>query len=159
MAEDDSEKTEQPTSRRLDDAREKGDVTQSQEMRLWASLLGAFIIIAMLSGRIARGVATTVLPLLERPHTYDLTVSGLQSLAMQMGAGIGLALAWPFAVVIAITLIVLVGQTKGFMWVPDKLMPDLNRLNPLAGLQRMVSAQHVVDFLKQLIKMTEIGRA
>ena len=157
MAEDDAEKTEQPSGKRLDEAREKGDIPQSQEVRLWASLLSAFIIIAILPGRIAHAVATTVLPLIEHPHTYSLTPEELQILVVQLGSGIGLALAWPFAVVIAITLISLVGQTKGFMWVPDKLMPDFNRLNPMAGLQRLVSPQHLIDFLKQLTKIVVVG--
>ena len=157
MAEDDSEKTEQPTSRRLDDAREKGDVAQSTEMRLWASLVGAFVIVAILPGHMARGVATTLLPLLERPHTFHLTVESLQILIIQLGAGIAMALAWPFIILIVVTLAALVGQTKGFMWVPNKLLPDFKKLNPLTGLKRLASAQQMVDFVKQLIKMAVVG--
>ena len=59
--------------------------------------------------------------------------------------------------IIAITLIAMVGQTKGFMWLPNKLAPDFNKLNPMSGLKRIVSVQHLVDFIKQLIKMSVVG--
>jgi len=157
MAEDDSDKTEQPTGKRLEEAREKGDVPQSQEVRIWASLLGAFIIVAVLPGRIARGVANTILPLLQHSDSFDVTPESLRLLVVHLASGIGLALAWPFAVVIAITLIAMVGQTKGFLWLPNKLMPDPSRLNPMTGLTRMVSMQHLTDFIKQLLKVGLVG--
>ena len=46
MAEDDSEKTEDPTGKKLSNARDEGRVTQSQEIKIWAGLMGALVMVS-----------------------------------------------------------------------------------------------------------------
>src|SRR6187200_2623373 len=54
--EDDSEKTEDPTQKRLDDALEKGDVAKSQEVNTWFIIAGATLILSTFSGSIGGGI-------------------------------------------------------------------------------------------------------
>jgi len=157
VAAEDDGKTEDPTGRRLDDARAKGQVTQSQELRLWASLLAGFIIITMLAAPMAKSLKTALAPLIDHPHEFSLTLEDLDQLILNLGIAVMKALAWPFIVVIAITLIVLVGQTKGFLWTPSKLLPDFSRLNPISHIGKMFSMQQVVDLLKNLFKLIVMG--
>ena len=56
---DDASKTEEPTPKRLQTAREKGQVTVSQEVKNWAMLLGAAFGLAFLAPGIMHDVAAT----------------------------------------------------------------------------------------------------
>ncbi len=154
MAAEDDGKTEKPTPKKLDEAREKGDVAQSQEIRLWASIAGGFVMIVFLGPLIAGNVANAIAPILEHFATTPVDrIDDLQTLVLHLGLAVMKALAWPFAAVILVSLVALVGQTQGFLWVPSKLVPDFNRLNPIENIQRMVSLQQVVDLVKQLAKL------
>ncbi len=157
MAAEDDGKTEDPTGRRLDDARAKGQVPQSQEMKLWASLLSGFIILSMLAPNMAKSLKNALAPLIDHPHEFSLTLEDLDQLMLTLGLAVIKALAWPFIVVIAITIGVMVGQTKGFLWTPSKLLPDFSRLDPIGHLGKMFSMQQIVDLLKNLFKLIVMG--
>lgn len=157
MAAEDDGKTEDPTGRRLDEARAKGQVTQSQEMRLWASLMSGFIILTLLVGHTATSLRTALSPIFEHLHEIHLSVDELDQLLARMGVAVAEALAWPFIVVIGVTIGVLVAQTKGFMWTPSKLIPDFSRLNPIDHFSKMFSMQQAVDLLKNLFKLIVMG--
>ena len=157
MSAEDDGKTEDPTGRRLDEARSKGQVTQSQELRLWASLVAGFIIVSMLLGPMANSLKRTLTPLIDHPHEFSLTLEDLDKLILHLGLSVILAMAWPFIVVIFVTVTSMVAQTRGFMWTPSKLMPDFSRLNPLDHIGKMFSMQQVVDLLKNLFKLIVMG--
>ncbi len=62
MAEDsdDSEKTEDPTQKRLDDAFEKGDIPKSQEVSAWFSLLGTALVVSFLAPSMVGGISSVL---------------------------------------------------------------------------------------------------
>ncbi len=157
MAAEDEGKTEEPTGRRLSDARDKGDIAQSVEVRLWASLLTAFILVALLVGRMGSDLANVLVPLLERPHTFEVTAQSLPLLLSQLVWGVLKAMALPLAVANLVMLVVLLTQSRGILWVPDKLIPDFSRMNPLAGIKRMFGPAQLFDLGKQLAKMSVVG--
>ena len=157
MAAEDDGKTEDPTGRRLDDARSKGQVTQSQEVRLWASLMAGFIIVTILLGPMANSLKKTLTPLIDHPHEISLSLEDLDQLIMHLGLSVILALAWPFIIVIFITVGSMIAQTRGLMWTPSKLMPDFSRLDPLGHLGKMFSMQQIVDLLKNIFKLVVMG--
>ena len=76
---------------------------------------------------------------------------------VQLGLAVLSALAWPFIVVIFITIGSMVAQTRGFLWTPSKLLPDFSRLNPISHIGKMFSMQQVVDLLKNLFKLVVMG--
>ena len=157
MAAEDDGKTEDPTGRRLDDARAQGQVTQSQEVRLWASLMAGFIITTMLLGHTASALKRVLTPLIDHPNEFSLTLEDLDKLILHLGAEVFLALAWPFAVIIFITVGSMVVQSGGFMWTPSKLMPDFSKINPLAHIGRMFSMTQIIDLLKNMFKLIVMG--
>ena len=69
--EDDASKTEEPTSKKLADAKRKGNVAQSQEIKNWAILLGASGVLIFLAPIMANGVRITGRPFIEKPHAID----------------------------------------------------------------------------------------
>ena len=72
MAEEDtSQKTEDPTQKRLDDARKKGQVVNSKEVSTFFTLFAATAVVIMFAPWVAEGVRQAVLVYVERPHTID----------------------------------------------------------------------------------------
>jgi len=157
VAAEDDGKTEQPTGKKLDEARAQGQIPQTQELRLLASLLAAMVILTILAKRTALGVKAALVPLLDHPHEFSLEPAGLQQLTMNLAWSVGGVVLWPILVVMVITVVSLALQTGGFMWTPSKLMPDFSRINPMTHLARLVSSQNLVDLIKNLAKLIVLG--
>lgn len=158
MAAEDDGKTEEPSSKRLDEARTRGEVPQTQEMKMLASLFAAFIIFTLLSAHIALDVKAALTPLIDHPNDIRIeTVNDLVSLMTHLAISTLLAILWPFAVVYVVTIGMLAGQTRGILWSPSRLIPDFARLNPLDHLKKMISTQQLVELIKHLIKLGVVG--
>lgn len=158
MAEEASDdKTEDPTGKRLDNAREEGNIAQTMEAKILASLLAALILIGMLAPMMARDLKALLIPLIEHPHAIVLDSGGLRQLSLELGLGVIRILAWPMVLVVVFALSLSLLQSKGFLWVPKKIVPSFEKINPLSGLKRMVSVNQLVELVKALLKLTLIG--
>ncbi|HSV28054.1 MAG TPA: flagellar type III secretion system protein FlhB, partial [Candidatus Omnitrophota bacterium] len=159
MAEDSSseDKTEEPSDKKLSHAREEGNVAQSMEARIFATMVAGLILIGILVPGMIQDLGQVMLPLVERPHSFEVDFNGLRMLLLTLGGKVLLIMAWPMIVVIIAALAVSLAQTQGLMWVPKKVMPDFSKISPLQGLQRLFGAQAVVEFLKSMAKVLIIG--
>ena len=83
MADESASKTEEPTPKKLDDARKKGDVAKSMDIPQLASLAGAFGVMAIGGGWFLRDMAMQLLPFVAHPDEIELSGQG----AMQFGGG------------------------------------------------------------------------
>ena len=153
MAEEDkSEKTEQPTERKLRQAREKGDVPKSQEIPGWFILAAGLGIIAVMGPGLARGMAETLQIFFANAHQLSLQPGEAIDLAMATGLRIGLVVAFAFLALVAAAIL---GNTvqQGLLFTHSKLEPKLSKLNPVEGLKRMFGPQGWVNFFKGVGKM------
>lgn len=71
---DDSEKTEDPTQKRLSDAREKGDLPKSQEVSTWFALAGSALMIAIFAPSVTSSLGALLRGYLE--HAHEIPVDG-----------------------------------------------------------------------------------
>jgi flagellar biosynthetic protein FlhB len=157
MAEDsDQERTEAPSARRLEQAREDGDVPRSRELSTCTVLLAAGLGVWFLGG----GVVTQIESLLasslslERAAIFDpnLLFAGL---AGHMG---GLLIAGaPFALLLLIAAIASPLFIGGWLFSANALVPNFAKMNPLAGLGNMVSLRALVELLKAIGKTLLVG--
>jgi len=156
MAEDDSEKTEDPTGKKLSNARDEGQFIQSQEIKIWAGLMAALVMISMLSPMMGRNVVQMILPYIEHPHTIDMSREALgktlsnQVLSLIWTLLVPLAVMMVFGIVANISQVGLVFNSKNFKF-------NIAKLSPLAGIKRMFSANNLVNFIKSLFKIGVIG--
>src|SRR5215469_6020059 len=74
MAEDDTERSLDPSQKRLQDALDRGDVVKSQEVNTWFVMAGATLILMAFSASMSRGVMTTLRGLIA--NSYDIPVDG-----------------------------------------------------------------------------------
>jgi flagellar biosynthetic protein FlhB len=154
---DNSQKTEDPTQKRLEEARKKGDIAKSQDVPVWFLLMATAAIMAG-AGPLAGMIADPLTRLLDHPHEFHLSNGGAQKL---MG-GLLMSLAMPLGVIFAV---IAVASVLGHLvqhrplWTGEKIKPDLAKLSPAKGLTRMFGMQGWVNLLKSLAKMAAITAA
>lgn len=157
MAEDsDLERTEPASPRRLEKAREEGDVPRSRELATASVLFAAGLGIWMLGGHLSHALQqslTTGLRL-ERQAAFD----PMFLLAKIVDYLYPLLLAFaPLAVILLLVAIgspVLIG---GWNFTGKALMPKFDRLNPMNGAKNIVSKNSLVELIKAIAKATLVG--
>lgn len=152
-----SDRTEEPTPRKLEEARKEGQTVKSVELNAAAALLvGTWLI-----GGPGRQISTDLQGLLANALSHlpqNVTDSGawVSQLIFSDVLRVGFDLLI-FLFGMALTgIIVTVAQT-GPMFAQKRLGFDFNKVNPLTGFKRMFSGQGVMEFLKALIKLLVVG--
>lgn len=153
---DPDSKTEDPTGKRLDEAAQRGNVPKSQEIGYWFTFLGASIVLWMMAEGLSRRIMGATLVFFEQPHLIQIDPSHLTRMALDMMMEISMALAPVLGIFVIFSLASSFIQNPP-RFTPEKLMPDFAKLNPMAGLKRLFSVMTVVEFGKNLIKITIIG--
>ncbi len=143
------EKTEAPTPRRLEKAREDGQVAVSKEVSGALGMAGAIIGIALLLPAAAAQMVRSASVLFEQPAQLAGPLPDALWRTVLWGALIVLAvIGLPMLLGPAATLM----QTRGM--VSAKLItPQFSRLSPISGIKRLVSPTNLVEFLKNITKL------
>jgi flagellar biosynthetic protein FlhB len=154
--EDDTERSEDPTQKRLDEALERGDVVKSQEVNTWFVLAGATLILLSFSGSMSSGVTGLLRGLIAQSHQIPVDGRGLLRVMQTVGLGTIAAVALPFAL---LTLAAVVGNMiqHRLVWSAESLKPKLSKISPGAGFKRLFSKIALANFVKGLIKLALIG--
>src|SRR5205085_7415140 len=85
---DTSDKTEDPTQKRLDDAHERGDVAKSQEVNTWFMIAGATLVLSTFSGSIGGGIRMPLRNLIANSWMIQVDGPGLLALAQSLGVAL-----------------------------------------------------------------------
>lgn len=150
--EDQSQKTEDPTARKLSKAKEKGQVGSSQEVKSWVVLLGGAAIVAMLTPWMMAGVTRLSLGFIEHPHDISVEFGAMAPLLRDVALEILIYLAPVFGLLVLLAIAASVLQS-GLILAPTKIKPDWNKISLLSGVKRMFSLRSVVEFLKGIFKL------
>jgi len=147
----DPSKTEAPTPRRRSKARERGEVARSVEVSAALGLLAALCVVALAGARQFATLKAVVARGLRAPELSDL---GPAAAGEIVGAAFsaGAAVVFPIMVAVAVLAIASNLVQVGFIFSGEPIKPQLQRINPVAGLQRVFSRRLVVEGLKGLIK-------
>lgn len=158
MAEDDddAQKTEDATDRKLSKGREKGQVAQSQEVSHWGILLAGTIGLIALGPWMMRGVEKSTVKFIEQAGSIPADFNHLKLLFERLGWDLLLVLSPIMGLLVVAAILVHVFQT-GLLFAPEKIMPDLGKISPLKGLKRMVSVRALVEFVKGILKIVVVG--
>src|SRR5215472_6680102 len=97
MAEDDTERSQDPSQKRLQEALDRGDVVKSQEVSTWFVMAGAALTLMAFSGPMAGGVITTLRGLIA--NSYDIRAEGPGFIAViaRLGGELLAAIALPLS--------------------------------------------------------------
>ncbi len=150
------EKTEQPSSKKLEDARKKGQVAKSIEVNSLAIVVTGLITIFFLQSYIGQRVSSFSINIFNSLDVLPNKLSLLSNLAFDW-------FMFFFSVMAPImTAIVIVGLASniaqvGFKLSPEALQPKFSKLNPVSGIKRIFSSRSVVEILKTVLKFFVIA--
>lgn len=149
------EKTEEPTEKKLDDAREKGQSAKSQDVNAAAGLLGMLMCLV--------GTAPAAVDHLRK--LFDIffdhglraqTNEQVQALAFDIGREMVL-IVLPFLALSVVIGIAISFAQVGIMITFEPLSPDFSKINPADGIKKLVSVRSLIDFAKMLLKAVVLG--
>ena len=148
-----AEKSEDPTEKRKQDSRKKGEIARSRELNTLAVVLAGTGGLLMFGGALGQRIMQMMYKNFSLPREMLLderymAISLLQSAQM---AGDGLI---PLFVVLLIAAIVGPVSLGGWLFSMEALAPKFSRMNPLSGLKRMFSMKSIVELLKALGKFS-----
>ncbi|MFA6922534.1 MAG: flagellar biosynthesis protein FlhB [Gallionella sp.] len=157
MAEDsDLEKTEQPSGRKLDQAREKGQVARSPELSTFSMLMAGGVtlwfmgaslnahMVKLLHDGLTFNQDMVFKPELMIPRLYDLSMEMLITFA-------------PVLLLLMLAAFISPLFLNGFLFSTESLVPQFSRMNPVSGIGRMFSTHSLVELGKALGKATIVG--
>lgn len=153
---DDSQKTEDPTSKRLDEARSRGQVANSREVNNLL-MLGVFSLsVLMFAKPAAIALWGVSMPFIEQPDQVSADFEHLVHMAWKLLGVLLLAGAVP----LVLSLIAAIGAGYlqfGLIWSVDAIMPKLDKISPLSGMKRLFSARSLAEFVRGLLKIAVVG--
>ncbi len=156
MADEDKDsKTEEPTGKRLNEAKQKGNLARSEEVGHWFMLAGATAVIALLATPLANGMMTMFTPFFEQPHQIAVTPENMVNMAGRVGEGVALMM---LPILFLLMLAGIAGQLfqnpPAFTF--EKIKPELKKISPISGLKKIFAIHNVIEFVRSLIKLAVV---
>ena len=152
---DKDDRTEAPTARRLQKAREEGEVPVSREAVLLAGLAAVTVTFLLLNQGVGLNLTRSLALILSHP---GLPVSEPIALFHELVRTYVLAVA-PIAAPVAVAATAATLMQTQFAMRTSALKVDFKRMSPAAGLKRMIGSQSLVEFAKSLAKLLVVGGA
>ncbi|MBD5472329.1 MAG: flagellar biosynthesis protein FlhB [Lachnospiraceae bacterium] len=156
------EKTEEPTSKKLEDARKEGQVAKSKEIANAFGLLSLFLVMKLYLGTMGIrflelfSAVYDQIPAVVKMYNGNLPNASLQVLIRSMMLRLLLILAPILLVGVAVAFVCDVVQVQ---WKPTTkpLKPKFSKLNPVKGFGRMFSPNSIIELIKSILKLGLIG--
>ena len=156
------EKTEEPTSKKLEDARKEGQVAKSKEIGNAFGILALFLILKIYIGSMGTrflelfSAVYGQIPSISTLYSGNLPIAALQVLIKSMMLQMIIIAAPIFLVGVVVAFVCDVAQVK---WRPTSkpMQPKFSKLNPMKGFARIFSPNSLVELLKSVLKLAVIG--
>lgn len=147
---DDQEKTEEATSKKLEDARKEGNVAKSQEVSGALTLIISFLLILSLSGYIKDKVLNFYKYIFLQMH-QELNIQVLYQIAIKTIYEV-VTMILPIALAIMVSGVAANVMQFGFNFTTKPIMPNFGKLNPIKGLKNLLSFKKLIEGVKILLK-------
>ena len=153
---DTQDKTEKPTSKKLADSRQKGNVAQSREIPSVLVLAAGMGVLFFSGSWICQRLIALMRGIYLQAGTMTVVTESMSHLLWE--------LFYATVVLVApLMLFVMIAGLSGniiqfgFLLTGEKLTPDLTKLNPVAGLKKLFSLRSLVEMVKSILKLIIIG--
>ncbi|HEY0900693.1 MAG TPA: flagellar biosynthesis protein FlhB [Micavibrio sp.] len=153
---DDSQKTEDPTPKRLEEARKKGQIALSRELNTWLMLLAATIIIGTMSRGFMSDLTVFMRGFIEHAGDLPAVPGGFRE---TLGASFWKVLGLMALPLLALMFMAFIGPfiQTGPIFAPEVIKPDLSKISPIKGFGRLFSMRSIIEFVKGILKLAIIG--
>ena len=157
MSEEDEagEKSHEPTQKKLDDARRKGEIPKSADLNTAAAYGGLLLSMLVVGAGSVSAVGTAMANLLGRADTLSLV--WFQAGGVPLSAGLMKTLGLPLLAwfgLPAATVLLMIIATRSFVVAPDKVQPKLNRISLLANVKNKFGRSGLFEFAKSFVKLS-----
>ncbi len=160
MAENENgqDKTEEPTAKRLDDSRKKGQVPRSRELNTMAITMVGTLSLVLMSNQLGDGLSQLMSDnfTISRVEIFD---PGAMLERLKQAIIDSFLLLSPFFVIMLIVAVLSSVILGGIAFSTEAMAPKLSKLSPLKGFKRMFSVKSLVELLKTLAKFGLVGGA
>ncbi len=155
-SEDESSKTEDPTPKKLEEARKKGQVPMSREINNWVMLCAGTLIILAMGPGMMTGIADVMRTYFERAHDMPPVPGGMQFVVIE-----GLKETFRFMAIPLLLLMVaaIIGPMIqiGPLFAPEIIKMDLSKVSPIKGFGRLFSMRSILEFVKGILKLVVVS--
>ena len=149
-------KTEDPTQKRLDDARKRGDVVKSMEVNNWFMIAGSGLMFSLLAAPMTQSLGNSLKDLLSSADSFEVGGAALTNFFMGLATNIlGVALV-PLVVLAGFAIAGNLIQHRPLISA-EPLTPKLSKVSPLEGFKRLFSRDSLVNFVKGLVKLGAVS--
>jgi len=148
---DSGEKTEEPTAKKLADARKKGQIARSKDLGTMFVLVGSAVALMLVGNALVESLSFIMKRLFTLSRHESLDMNALFNVLQGTLGDIVAPLLWIFFIIVFAAF---VGNTMlggiSFSW--EAMAPKASKLSPIAGFKRMFGVKAAVEFVKSLLK-------
>lgn len=154
--EDDQEKTEEPTQKRIRDAVQKGQVAFSREVTNFLILVLLALNIVWFAPYYAPKILSSLSRFIAAPHEILLDQGQFSLLAKETIGDIAFIMLLPIGAAVVVAFMSSLMQ-NGVVVSSEPLIPKLEKISILKGLKRLFSLRSVMEFLKGILKLSIVA--
>ncbi len=153
---DKSQKTEDPTAKRLQQAREKGQIASSKEVSTWMMLAAGALAIATIFPLMGKDILRTLGPYITSPHdvsfSEEVVQDSIKYIVRSLAVGLGI-----YGLLMLVMAMGSQWLQNGLIFSADPIKPKLEKISVLKGIKRMFSLKSLVEFGKGVLKLCIVG--
>ncbi len=151
-----SSKTEDPSQKRIEDARKRGDVVKSQEVNNWFMIAGSGLLFSLMAAPTTTGLAESLRQLLANADAFEVGGSALTEFFTRLATTILIVALVPLVVLAAFGIAGNLVQHRPLLSLTP-ITPKLSKISPIEGGRRLFSRDALVNFVKGLLKLGIVG--
>ena len=139
-----TDKPHAATPRRRQQARSQGHVAKSQDLVSALVMTGGLLALWIAGAGFGQFITDFATQQLSQPSWQPLTAGSLNNTCFQVVAATGRSLAPIMAIVMVVAVVANLGQT-GFLFLPQRIAFDFNRIQPMTGMRRWTSTANLMQ--------------
>jgi len=153
---DESSKTEDPTPKKLEEARKKGQVAISREVNNWIMILAGTVVILALGPAMMRDFAMMLRTYIEQAHDIPPMPGGMQFAVVEALRETLKIIMLPLIFLLVAAVIGPLAQV-GPLFAPEIIKMDISKISPMKGFSRLFSMKSIMEFIKGLLKLAVVS--
>ncbi len=153
---DDSQKTEDPTPKKLEEARKRGQVAMSREVNNWVMLAAATLLIGTIGGTMMMQLSDMMRVFIEHAHDLPQVPGGLSVVLGESLKKVFMIMLLPFLLLICAAFFAPFLQV-GPLFAPQVIKPELSKISIIKGFGRLFSMRSLMEFTKGILKICVVG--
>lgn len=154
---DTSERTEDPTPKKIEDARNNGQTPFSREASTFASLLGVLVVLGVMAGDLTRPLVASLAQLHDKAGGFRLDNGGDATALFLHVYRASALFVLPIVLLLAILGVAAALSQSSPRLIGERIRPKLERISLGAGAKRIFGSQGIAEFLRALFKFAVVG--